>query len=154
MKITKDDDFGGAVLNCAVRYALGRRTYMPGLVMDVIRPMLKNCSDKTLWCFDRDISGWLEKGKHGPADYGEEWVWFQEDVRAVMDGRKASKEKASTCLRDKVSRLIDAYIRLGLEDCHNDADIIDALAEIFTYEELKDFGAGGFVRDYFEDRNE
>ena len=92
MKITKDDDFGGAVLNCAVRYALGRRTYMPGLVMDVIRPMLKNCSDKTLWCFDRDISGWLEKGKHGPADYGEEWVGFQDDVRAVMDGRKASKK--------------------------------------------------------------
>ena len=71
-----------------------------------------------------------------------------------MDGREASKEKAGTCLRDKVSRLIDAYIRLGLEDCHNDADIIDALAKIFTYEELKDFGAGGFVRDYFEDRNE
>lgn len=48
MKITKDDDFGGAVLNCAVRYALGRRTYMPGLVMDEIRPMLKDCSERTL----------------------------------------------------------------------------------------------------------
>lgn len=34
------------------------------------------------------------------------------------------------------------------------ADIIDALAEIFTYEELKDFGAGDFVRDYFEDGDE
>ena len=60
MKIEREDDFGGAVLNCAVRYALGRMSYMPGLVMDVIRPMLKNCSDKTLWCFDRDISEWLE----------------------------------------------------------------------------------------------
>ena len=127
---------------------------MPGLVMDVIRPMLKNCSDKTLWCFDRDISEWLERGEHGLADYGEEWVRFQDDVRAVMDGRKASKEKAGTCLRDKMSRLIDVYIKLGLEDCHNDADIIDALAEIFTYEELKDFGAGDFVRDYFEDGDE
>ena len=41
MKIEREDDFGGAVLNCAVRYALGRMSYMPGLVMDVIRPMLK-----------------------------------------------------------------------------------------------------------------
>ena len=40
MKIEREDDFGGAVLNCAVRYALGRMSYMPGLVMDVIRPML------------------------------------------------------------------------------------------------------------------
>ena len=50
MKIERKDDFGGAVLNCAVRYALGRRTYMPGLVMDEIRPMLKDCSERTLWC--------------------------------------------------------------------------------------------------------
>lgn len=46
MKIEREDDFGGAVLNCAVRYALGRMSYMPGLVMDVIRPMLKNCSER------------------------------------------------------------------------------------------------------------
>ena len=154
MKITKDDDFGGAVLNCAVRYALGRRSYMPGLVMDVIRPMLKNCSDKTLWCFDRDITEWLEGGEHGLADYGEEWTKLREDVRAAKDNRKIEGRAPDNSLRDKVSRLIDSYIRVGLEDCHNDTDIIDALAEIFTYEELKDFGAGGFVRDYFEDGNE
>ena len=59
MTITREDDFGGAVLNCAVRYALGRRSYMPGLVVDEITPMLKDCSDKTLWCFDRDIRVYL-----------------------------------------------------------------------------------------------
>lgn len=51
---TSDDDFG-AVLNCAVRYALGRKTYMPHLVMDFIRPLIQCLSDKTLWCFARDI---------------------------------------------------------------------------------------------------
>ena len=60
MTITREDDFGGAVLNCAVRYALGRRSYMPGLVVDEITPMLKDCSDKTLWCFDRDIRVYLK----------------------------------------------------------------------------------------------
>ena len=127
---------------------------MPGLVMDEIRPMLKDCSDKTLWCFDRDITEWLEGGEHGLADYGEEWTKLREDVRAAKDNRKIEGRAPDNSLRDKVSRLIDAYIRVGLEDCHNDTDIIDALAEIFTYEELKDFGAGGFVRDYFEDGNE
>lgn len=50
MQITRDDDFGGAVLNCAVRYALGRASYMPRLVMDQIRPMLPDCSDKCVAC--------------------------------------------------------------------------------------------------------
>lgn len=31
-----DDDFG-AICNCAVRYAVGRRTYMPDLVLDFTR---------------------------------------------------------------------------------------------------------------------
>lgn len=47
-----NDDFG-AVLNCAVRYTLGRRTYMPGLVIDYIRPLLPFLSSKTLWCLIR-----------------------------------------------------------------------------------------------------
>lgn len=49
-----DDNFG-AVLNCAIRYCLGRRTYMPKLVMDYVRPLLPDLSDKTLWCMEKDI---------------------------------------------------------------------------------------------------
>ena len=88
MKITKDDDFGGAVLNCAVRYALGRRTYMPGLVMDEIRPMLKDCSERTLWCFDRDITEWLRDGANDQDDYLMEWTAFRNEVRKVIEERK------------------------------------------------------------------
>jgi len=39
--IRADDDDFGAVLNCAVRYCIGRRTYMPKLVTDWIR---EHCS--------------------------------------------------------------------------------------------------------------
>ena len=49
-----DDNFG-AVLNCAIRYCLGRRTYMPKLVMDYVRPLLPDLSDKALWCMEKDI---------------------------------------------------------------------------------------------------
>lgn len=94
MKITRDDDFGGAVLNCAVRYALGRASYMPGLVMDEIRPMLPDCSDKTLWCFERDISGYLDdidwtvNDPFGARWNNADWMRFLEAVRAEIERRK------------------------------------------------------------------
>lgn len=88
MKIDKSDDFGGAVLNCAVRYAIGRRSYMPGLVMDEIRPMLNDCSDKTLWCFERDISEWLAGRDGGGFAYEKEWAAFRDEVRRIMQERE------------------------------------------------------------------
>lgn len=94
MKITRDDDFGGAVLNCAVRYCLGRLSYMPGLVMGQIRPMLPDCSDKTLWCFEKDISEWLDGNSliaddpFGDRSYEADWTRFLEAVRAEIERRK------------------------------------------------------------------
>ena len=57
IKITPDQiDFFGAVLNCAVRYCIGRMTYMPGLVTDWI---MQHChgllTAKTLGVMKRDI---------------------------------------------------------------------------------------------------
>ena len=92
MKITRDDDWGGAVLNCAVRYALGRMSYMPGLVMDVIRPMLRDCSDKTLWCLRSDVSGWLEQNQDDKnLCYQKEWGNFLTDVIDEMNKRAGGK---------------------------------------------------------------
>lgn len=53
--IDPSDDNFGAVLNCAVRYALGRRSYMPYLVTSFITPLLPHLSNKTIWCFKRDL---------------------------------------------------------------------------------------------------
>ena len=50
-----NDDFG-AVCNCAVRYCLGRRSYMPSLVCGYIAPILLELTDRTLDCFERDIA--------------------------------------------------------------------------------------------------
>lgn len=91
MQITRDDDRGGAVLNCAVRYALGRSSYMPGLVMGVIRPMLKDCNTKTIAVFVQDVSEWLERTKPETGffdNYYDEWQRFLEAVRAEMERRK------------------------------------------------------------------
>lgn len=96
MKITRDDDFGGAVLNCAVRYALGRVSYMPMLVMGEIRPMLPDCSDKTLWCFARDIDDFLKCPSviDKPSFYyAEKWKRFYDDVKAEIKRREAEKRE-------------------------------------------------------------
>lgn len=78
------DDFFGAVLNCAVRYSLGRVSYMPGLVMDEIRPMLPSLSPKTLSCFERDIQKWLRGGGQ-TNPYWRDWAAFLTAVRNAQD---------------------------------------------------------------------
>ena len=91
MQITRDDDRGGAVLNCAVRYALGRSSYMPGLVMSVISPMLKNCNTKTIAVFVQDVSEWLERTQPETGffdNYYADWQKFLETCKTELDGRK------------------------------------------------------------------
>lgn len=49
-----DDDFGTLVI-CAVRYSIGRCTYMPKLICDYLTPRLLLLDDKTIGCMERDI---------------------------------------------------------------------------------------------------
>ena len=79
-----DEDFG-LILNCAVRYSLGRRTYVPGAVCDFITPLIPVLSKKTLWCLMNDIES---------ADsYGDEqidkpiWMGLLSNIRCEMDRR-------------------------------------------------------------------
>lgn len=86
-----DDDFG-VICNCAVRYAVGRRTYMPDLVIDFITPHLSELTDKTLWCFQRDLYQRLDEG----FDFGDEfdlqnWMSFLEDVDKEIEKRKTAQ---------------------------------------------------------------
>lgn len=82
-----NDDFG-AVLNCAVRYAIGRRTYMPSLVIDFITSLLPVLSDKTLWCFDQDLVEAKYTTGYGDPNIDEQtWKRFHEAVRAERTKR-------------------------------------------------------------------
>ena len=47
MSRLKEDDFGTLAI-CAIRYCHGRMSYMPDLVRNIIRPHLKELSDKDL----------------------------------------------------------------------------------------------------------
>lgn len=82
-----DDNFG-AVLNCAVRYAIGRKTYMPGLVIDFIKPLIPYLSSRTLWCFDQDITDARWSGGYGDPLCDEPlWMQFREAVRTEQKKR-------------------------------------------------------------------
>ena len=47
MSRLEKEDFGTLAI-CAIRYCHGRQTYMPDLVQGIIRPHLKELSDKDL----------------------------------------------------------------------------------------------------------
>ena len=44
------------ILLCAVRYAIGRRTYIPSLVIDYITPLLPYLSENTLRLIANEIT--------------------------------------------------------------------------------------------------
>jgi len=87
----KDDNFG-AILNCAVRYALGRRTYMVSLVIDYIVPLLPSLNIKTLECFGRDLYSYTQDVSRGLGTWGDDidreaWFAFAEAVNEELKNR-------------------------------------------------------------------
>ena len=84
----KDEDFG-AVLICAVRYCLGRQTYMPGLITGYITPLLPHISDKTLRCMETDLSKPDLYGGFGNEKIDEPiWIKFRNNVQEEIQRRK------------------------------------------------------------------
>ena len=49
------DEYFGTICLCAMRYALGRQTYMPGLVQDFIRSHINQIDRGTIQVMIRDI---------------------------------------------------------------------------------------------------
>jgi len=54
MKVELDDKFE-TILICAERYACGRESYMPSLVIDYITPLLPHLSDRALSVLNDDM---------------------------------------------------------------------------------------------------
>lgn len=86
--IDLQSDKFGCILNCAVRYAVGRQTYMPGLVIDFITPLIPYLDNRTLWCFDQDLTEQKYLGGYGDPKIDEPgWLRFHDAVRAERSKR-------------------------------------------------------------------
>ncbi len=85
IEIRNEEDFG-TVCICAVRYCIGRQTYMPGLVMDFIRPLLPKLDSKTLFAMEQDIA---KADDFGNADIDAPmWAAFLTEIENERKRRK------------------------------------------------------------------
>lgn len=82
-----DDDFG-CIINSAVRYALRRNTYMPGVVSDFVRRYLHILDNKTLSVIVDDIDREIEM--FGKFDRQDLWESLKVDVHNEIIKRGAS----------------------------------------------------------------
>lgn len=87
IKENKKETFG-FVLNCAVRYACGRQSYAPSIVMGYIESVLPEITDKQLALMVKYIS---ERDYYGDEEVDKpDWLDFLETLMAEMGRRKLS----------------------------------------------------------------
>ena len=86
IKISKE--LFGTLAICAIRYCQGRQTYMPDWVRDIIRPHLKELSDKDLGVMINDCN--FQKRTNS---YGDElidkpgWIKWEQELKAERSRR-------------------------------------------------------------------
>ena len=79
-----DHDFG-LMLNCAVRYSLGRRTYMPHIITAFISPLLPHIDDNALYVMIDDIE---KSYSYGDEDIDKPaWMNFLRQCKAEKQRR-------------------------------------------------------------------
>ena len=79
----------GAVINCAVRYCLGRQTYMPSIIISYVTSMMKLLDDHTLHIIMRDI----DEAEKIPGGLGSDsidkpdWIKLRNDIKFELERR-------------------------------------------------------------------
>lgn len=83
--IPASDDDLGSIFICAVRYCIGRATYMPHLVADFITPYIPHLNNRTLSVMIRDIQ---EAPSYGMDCDQKMWMTFLQKLQQEADRRK------------------------------------------------------------------
>lgn len=84
-----DDDFG-CIVNSALRYAIGRHTYMPSVVRNFIRKYMNVLDSKTLVVAIRDIDNEL---RLGDLDESDEWSLLRSELQTRLDEMQENAKK-------------------------------------------------------------
>lgn len=79
-----DDDFG-AVCICAIRYALGRRTYMPDIVRRFIQPLIPCLSYNDLSVIESELLDCKNYGDERLDKPG--WLLFLKNIQKELKER-------------------------------------------------------------------
>ena len=86
VEINKDFE---TILLCAIRYAIGRKSYMPSLVIDYITPLLPYLSEDVLKLIVNEIiEHYTYEGALGDEKIDKPyWKQFLREIRLEMGGR-------------------------------------------------------------------
>ena len=86
VEINKDFE---TILLCAVRYAIGRKSYMPSMVIDYITPLLPYLSDNALRLIANEITEYeaYEGGLGDEMIDRPYWKQFLREIRLEIGGR-------------------------------------------------------------------
>lgn len=80
-----DDDFG-EMMNWAVRYALGRRTYAVGDTCRFVKSVLQFLDHKTLFVMARDIQEKTDLNDLGDQCDADDWLDLMKAITEHMKG--------------------------------------------------------------------
>jgi hypothetical protein len=72
-----DDDFG-CIVNSALRYSIGRHTYMPSVMMSFVRKYLDVIDTRTISVMIEDIE---REASDEKLDYREDWLKLRNDLK-------------------------------------------------------------------------
>lgn len=88
ISIKVDEQDFGTVCVCALRYAMGRETYMPSLVRDFVRPLLTKLPDKTLAVMIKDCEEQEKMHMWGSETIDKPgWVRWKQELLAEKERR-------------------------------------------------------------------
>ena len=78
----------------ALRYAIGRYTYMPSITIEYIRYLIPQLSAKTLFVMKRDIDEEIERYQRMERELYmvDEWVKLAEEIGIEYEKKKAVQE--------------------------------------------------------------
>lgn len=76
------NDFSSLCI-CAVRYAIGRRTYMPSIIIDTVSPLLQFLDKKSLFVILRDVKEAKDLGDENIDK--PKWLAFIDRVQCQYD---------------------------------------------------------------------
>ena len=83
------------ILLCAIRYACGRQTYVPKIVISYITPKIKDLSNQALHVIDSDLSysRSISGGMGNDQIDRPGWIVFHDAVREELAARREPLEK-------------------------------------------------------------
>ena len=88
MTIKVDGQEFGTILVCALRYAMGRMTYMPDFVRKFVRPLLPKLPDKTIGVMLNDCDFQRRTNTYGDERIDKPgWIKWEQELKAEQERR-------------------------------------------------------------------